>query len=97
MPKKQIDNDGYVVPKSYGDYLIIDKPTTVDNFSFMVEYQFGYMYMRYLMWNFVGRQNDIQGRYNNQDGNWLSGIPFIDELHLDHKIIYPPMYLTTKP
>jgi hypothetical protein len=61
MPKKQIDNDGYVVPKSYGDYLIIDKPTTVDNFSFMVEYQFGYMYMRYLMWNFVGRQNDIQG------------------------------------
>jgi hypothetical protein len=40
------------------ELFIIDKPTTVD--SFMVEYQFGYMYMRYLMWNFVG-QNDIQG------------------------------------
>ena len=34
------------------------------------------------MWNFVGRQNDIQGKYDNLDGNWLSGITFIDELHL---------------
>jgi len=33
------------------------------------------------MWNFTGRQNDIQGKYDNLDGNWLSGIPFIDELH----------------
>jgi hypothetical protein len=49
------------------------------------------MYVRYLMWNFVGRQNDIQGRYDSQDGNWMSGIKFMDELHLG-KIIYPPMY-----
>jgi hypothetical protein len=43
--QKQIDNDGYVsFLKNYGDYLIIEKPTTVDNFSFMIEYQFGYMY-----------------------------------------------------
>jgi hypothetical protein len=39
------------------------------------------MYVRYLMWNFVGRQNDIQ-RYDSQDGNWMSGIKFMDELHL---------------
>jgi hypothetical protein len=60
------------VPKSYGDYLIIDKPTTVDNFSFMVEYQFGYMYMRYLMWNFVGRQNIQQGDtiIKTEIGSW---------------------------
>ncbi|MEO8254213.1 MAG: DUF2723 domain-containing protein [Flavobacterium sp.] len=81
--QKQIDNEGYVkFLKSYGDYLIIEKPTTVDNLRFMVEYQFGYMYWRYLMWNFVGRQSDNQGRYGNQDGNWLSGIKFVDELHL---------------
>ncbi len=81
--QKQIDNEGYVTfLKSYGDYLLVDKPTTADNLGFMVEYQFGYMYWRYLMWNFVGRQNDIQGKYDYLDGNWLSGIKFIDELHL---------------
>jgi hypothetical protein len=95
--QKQIDNDGYVkFLKSYGDYLIIDKPSTVDNFSFMVEYQFGYMYMRYLMWNFVGRQNDVQGRYDNQDGNWLSGIPFIDELHVGSQDNLPSDVLNNK-
>jgi len=78
-----IDNAGFVTfLKSYGDYLDIEKPTTFDNLSFMVEYQFGYMYWRYLMWNFTGRQNDIQGKYDNLDGNWLSGINFIDEMHL---------------
>ena len=40
------------------------------------------MYGRYLLWNFVGRQNDIQGKYDNLDGNWISGIKFIDEIHL---------------
>jgi hypothetical protein len=81
--QNQIDNEGYVkFLKSYGDYLLVDKPTTADNLGFMVEYQFGYMYWRYLMWNFVGRQNDVQGRYDYLDGNWLSGISFIDELHL---------------
>ncbi len=80
---KDIDNEGYVsFLKEYGDYLIIQKPTTADNLSFLFEYQFGYMYWRYLMWNFVGRQNDIQGKYDNLDGNWLSGIGFIDEMHL---------------
>jgi hypothetical protein len=81
--QKQIDNDGYIkFLKSYGDYLIVDKPATIDNFTFMFEYQFGYMYWRYLMWNFVGRQNDIQGKYDNLDGNWISGIPFMDSIHL---------------
>ncbi|RBN51066.1 glycosyltransferase family 117 protein [Flavobacterium psychrolimnae] len=81
--QNQIDNEGYVkFLKSYGDYLLVEKPSTADNLGFMVEYQFGYMYWRYLMWNFVGRQNDVQGRYDYLDGNWLSGISFIDELHL---------------
>lgn len=87
---KQIDNEGYVsFLKSYGDYLIIEKPTTGDNLGFMFEYQFGYMYWRYLMWNFTGRQNDIQGKYDNLNGNWLSGINFIDEMHVGTQVDLP--------
>ncbi len=81
--QKKIDNEDYVsFLKKYSDYLIIEKPSAWDNISFMIEYQFGYMYGRYLLWNFVGRQNDIQGTYDNLDGNWMSGIKFVDELHL---------------
>ena len=81
--QKKIDNEDYVTfLKKYSDYITVEKPSTWDNLSFMVEYQFGYMYGRYLLWNFVGRQNDIQGKYDNLDGNWLSGIKFIDEIHL---------------
>lgn len=71
--------------KTYGEYLIIEKPTFSDNMQFMFEYQFGYMYFRYLMWNFVGRQNDLQGNYESLEGNWLSGIGFIDNMHLDNQ------------
>ena len=95
--QKQIDNEGYVsFLKHYGDYLIIEKPTTADNFSFMFEYQFGYMYWRYLMWNFVGRQNDNQGRYDYLDGNWISGIPFLDNLHLGSQDNLPSDVLNNK-
>ena len=81
--QKKIDNEDYIsFLKKYSDYLIVEKPSTWDNLSFMIEYQFGYMYGRYLLWNFVGRQNDIQGKYDNLDGNWISGIKFIDEVHL---------------
>ena len=81
--QKKIDNDDYVsFLKKYSDYITVEKPSTVDNLSFMFEYQFGYMYGRYLLWNFVGKQNDVQGKYDNLDGNWLSGIKFIDEIHL---------------
>jgi hypothetical protein len=80
--QQQIDTEGYIsFLKSYGEYLVIEKPSTWDNISFMFEYQFGYMYWRYLMWNFTGRQNDIQGKYDNLDGNWLSGVKFVDEAH----------------
>ncbi len=95
--QKQLDTDDYVkFLKTYSDYLIVEKPATSDNLRFMVEYQFGYMYFRYLMWNFVGRQNDIQGRYDYQDGNWLSGIPFIDELHLGSQKNLPSDVLNNK-
>ena len=59
-----------------------ERPTFVQNIQFMLSYQFGYMYGRYLMWNFVGRQNDEQGNLDIHNGNWLSGIDFIDEIFL---------------
>jgi hypothetical protein len=53
-------------------------PTFHENLSFFLNYQFGFMYLRYFMWNFVGRQNDIQGNGDLLNGNWQSGFPFID-------------------
>ncbi|QBN18953.1 glycosyltransferase family 117 protein [Flavobacterium nackdongense] len=95
--QKELDNDDYVkFLRTYSDYLIVEKPSTFDNLRFMAEYQFGYMYFRYLMWNFVGRQNDIQGKYDYQDGNWLSGITFIDELHLGTQQNLPSDVLNNK-
>ncbi len=57
------------------------RPTFGENLWFMFDYQFGYMYGRYFMWNFVGRQNDIQGNLDN-NGNWLSGVNIIDSIRL---------------
>ncbi len=58
------------------------KPTFAQNLKFFFTYQVGFMYLRYFAWNFVGRQNDIQGEGNITEGNWLSGIKFIDAVHL---------------
>lgn len=59
-----------------------EKPTTADNWKFFFKYQIGHMYVRYLLWNFVGRQNDEQGMGDIRDGNWLSGIGFVDSAFL---------------
>ncbi len=53
-------------------------PTFGENLDFFFRYQLGFMYFRYFMWNFAGRQNDIQGHGNILNGNWISGIPFVD-------------------
>lgn len=53
-------------------------PTFVENLRFFFNYQVRHMYFRYFMWNFAGRQNDIQGHGEVHKGNWISGIPFID-------------------
>ena len=55
------------------------KPTMVENLRFFFSYQLGHMYMRYFMWNFVGRQNDVQGHGGFMNGNWISGIKIFDE------------------
>ena len=80
----EIDYEGYdqFLRRYAQQYLIVEKPSFFDNTMYMFQYQFGYMYWRYFMWNFTGRQNDVQGKYDDFNGNWISGIQFIDELHL---------------
>ncbi|MEX0360828.1 MAG: DUF2723 domain-containing protein [Allomuricauda sp.] len=78
----ELDAEQYVrFLREFGEYIEVEPPTLGQNIQYMIEFQFGYMYMRYFMWNFAGRQNDVQGRYD-ENGNWLSGIGFIDSLRL---------------
>ena len=72
------------------------KPTFAENMKFMMSYQFGYMYGRYFMWNFVGRQNDIQGNLDVFNGNWISGINTIDEMRLGSQKNLPSQVLENK-
>ncbi|MCL7989043.1 DUF2723 domain-containing protein [Sphingobacterium sp. lm-10] len=70
---------------AYRDFLGLgpdEQPTMVDNLKFFFGYQIGHMYSRYFMWNFVGRQNDIQGQTSYTEGNWISGIKPIDNMRL---------------
>ena len=70
--------------KEFGQrgYIDIEKPSLLDNIYYMFDYQLGYMYWRYFMWNFSGRQDDIQGK-NNNHGNWITGINPLDSHLLD--------------
>lgn len=79
----------------FREYLDIEKPSFTDNMYYMLSYQMGYMYWRYFMWNFVGRQDDIQGKQDNH-GRWLSGIKFIDEIRLGSQDNLPSDVLNNK-
>jgi len=67
---------------SYDRSRAIGSPTFGQNMRFFFRYQVGYMYLRYFMWNFAGRQNDIQGHGELTKGNWISGIKFVDQARL---------------
>ena len=71
-------------------------PTFKENLSYFFRYQVNWMYIRYFMWNFSGRQNDIQGHGDNMRGNWISGISFLDEMRLGSQE-YAPTYTTQNP
>ncbi|WP_418501078.1 DUF2723 domain-containing protein [Flagellimonas sp.] len=78
----ELDAEQYIrFLREFGEYIEVEPPTLGQNLRYMFEFQFGYMYMRYFMWNFVGKQNDVQGRYDD-NGDWLSGIGFVDSLRL---------------
>ena len=62
-----------------GESIMVKVPSQIDNIRFFLSYQCNFMYWRYFMWNFAGRQNDIQGNGEPEHGNWISGFSFIDD------------------
>ncbi len=75
--------DGTEVPYDRcGEQMTVKMPSQVDNIKFFLSYQCNFMYWRYFMWNFAGRQNDIQGNGEPEHGNWITGIPFVDNARL---------------
>ncbi len=65
-----------------GENIMVKMPTQIENFFFFFSYQCNFMYWRYFMWNFAGRQNDIQGNGEPEHGNWITGFSFIDDARL---------------
>ena len=75
--------DGTEVPYDRcGEAMMVKVPSQLDNIRFFLSYQCNFMYWRYFMWNFAGRQNGIQGNGELEHGNWITGIPFIDNARL---------------
>ena len=71
--------EGSLVPYDRcGESIMVKVPSQIDNIRFFLSYQCNFMYWRYFMWNFAGRQNDIQGNGEPEHGNWISGFSFID-------------------
>lgn len=66
-----------------------EDPSYADNIQWFTTYQMGFMYWRYFMWNFAGKQNDVQGFGNKRDGNWIAGLPFIDNPRLGDQSMMP--------
>ena len=82
--------DGSEVPYDRcGEPMMVKMPSQFENIRFFLSYQCNFMYWRYFMWNFAGRQNDIQGNGELEHGNWLSGIPFIDNARLGDQSLLP--------
>ena len=80
--RKKFDNgtikvDDYLDVKPY-DLINVQRPSFFQNLDYFITFQNGYYFVRYLMWNFVGRQNDLEGHMENNRGNWISGIPLVD-------------------
>jgi hypothetical protein len=74
-----------------GKKQVIKKPTFGENLRFMFSYQIGYMYFRYFMWNFSGKQNDVQGSGGAVNGNWITGINFLDKPRVGSSDLPPDM------
>ena len=75
--------DGTEVPYDRcGEQMTVKMPSQIDNIKFFLSYQCNFMYWRYFMWNFAGRQNDMQGNGEPEHGNWITGISFLDNARL---------------
>ena len=82
-----VDSDGNTIQETE-----LARPTFAQNMSYFLNYQLNYMYWRYFMWNFAGRQNDYAGQGEANRGNWISGIPFIDNPRLGDQSLLPDEY-----
>ena len=81
---------GHTVPYDRcGEMVNVKVPTMLENLRFFFSYQVNFMYWRYFMWNFAGRQNDVQGNGEWEHGNWITGIPFLDNLRLGNQSKLP--------
>jgi len=81
MYKRWMNIEGNSVPYDQcGEMVTVTMPTQLENLKFFLSYQMNFMYWRYFMWNFSGRQNDIQGYGEIDRGNWITGIGFIDNM-----------------
>ena len=72
-----------------GEQVTVKIPSQFENLRFFLSYQCNWMYWRYFMWNFAGRQNDLQGHGDLEHGNWITGIPFIDNARLGNQSMLP--------
>ena len=82
--------NGHEVPYDRcGESMMVKVPNQLDNLTFFISYQCNWMYWRYFLWNFAGRQNDIQGHGDLEKGNWITGIPFIDNARLGNQDMLP--------
>lgn len=88
---KTITIDDYLEAKKY-DLINVQRPSFAQNLDYFITFQNGYYFVRYLMWNFVGRQNDLEGQNENTRGNWISGISFIDNALWGNQKDMPAMY-----
>ena len=94
LPYVQVENvlykDGSPVMQYGSPYTTTaQKPTQIQNLRYFINYQLNYMYWRYFMWNFAGRQNDIQGQGEPNRGNWISGFSVIDNRRLGDQDLLP--------
>jgi len=97
FPRTYSDKPAHV--KFYNNWMNLaegETPSFWQNMSFFYNYQLNFMYWRYFAWNFIGRQNDIQGQGSITEGNWLSGIKPIDAIHLGNQNSLPPSIIANK-
>lgn len=87
----QISVEDYQQVKGY-DLIKVQRPSFAQNWNYFVDFQVGYYFIRYLMWNFVGKQNDLQGDKSNLKGNWISGIKAIDNSRLGDMEKFPAKF-----
>ncbi|NML68997.1 DUF2723 domain-containing protein [Chryseobacterium sp. RP-3-3] len=88
---KSITAADYLKVKPY-NLINVQKPSLAQNMDYFITFQNGYYFVRYLMWNFVGRQNDLEGKMENTRGNWISGISFIDNALLGNQDKMPAKF-----